>query len=175
MAKPRKAGLRTRSGRLSRAGSLAARDEGTAELQRHRLALVNGSADPVLSSSLAGIMLAHGIISPDQKAAADRYRALRAALYGAVMPRREPGQSRPPELEEHRIVKLARDFNRMVRPLTVSQKLALTDLALDLWPRWLRAQLLGLELDQEAACEREILLAGLEVIRARTAPEACKP
>jgi hypothetical protein len=40
--------------------------------------MVNGSADPALSATLAGILLAQHIISREQYAAAERFRALRA-------------------------------------------------------------------------------------------------
>jgi hypothetical protein len=68
------------------------------------------------------------------------------------------------ELEEHQVIRLKREFNAMVAPLTVGQKLALTDLALDLRPRWLRAKLLGLPLDAEAVLQRQTLLSGLDVV-----------
>jgi hypothetical protein len=80
-----KEGRRTKTGRLSRAFTGPARDEGTRELQRHRLCPVNGAHDPALSSSLAGIMFAHGILSSRQHAAAQRYRMPRSALYGVPL------------------------------------------------------------------------------------------
>jgi hypothetical protein len=151
---------RTRSGRLSRAG-VVTRDHGTPELQAKRLALVNGSADPVLSSSLAGIMLAHEIITPEQHQAAQRYRALRAALYGAVLPRVE---SMGPAPDSGRILLLQREFNRIVVRLSVEQKATVTDLALDLRRPWLVRQLLGRALAPNDQHERRDLIEALDAI-----------
>jgi hypothetical protein len=59
---------------------------------------------------------------------------------------------------------MQRDFDRMVADLTAGQRRAATDLALGSAPRWLRPQLLGLELDQEAPRERGALIGGLEAL-----------
>src|SRR5688500_15672041 len=119
MARKRKAGARTRSGRISRAYAGPARDVGTADLRRHRLALVNGAHDPALSATLAGIMLAHGILSPEQHVAAQRYRQLRGALYGCPLARNEGGVPAP---DPDRILKLQQAFDALVRRLSPQQK-----------------------------------------------------
>ena len=80
MARRRKAGSRTASGRLSRAYQGAARDTGTVELVAKKLALVNGAADPTLSASAASILLAHDVINRDQHAAAHAYHGRVAKL-----------------------------------------------------------------------------------------------
>ena len=101
MPRPRKAGQR----RLSRAYQGPARDHGTAELQVKRLALVNGSGDPALSASPAGILFAHGHLSRDQFAAAERYGALHRMVYGVVwfqacLLGKEPGDDMPVDDDE---------------------------------------------------------------------------
>src|SRR5919106_5034066 len=82
MARPRKSGARTKAGRLSRSYRGPARDAGTPELQRKKLALVNGAADPSLSASAARILFAHGVLDRDQLAAADRYHRLYRRSFG---------------------------------------------------------------------------------------------
>jgi hypothetical protein len=106
-------------------------------------------------------MLAHDIITADQHAAAQRYRQLRAALYGSVLARQEPGSVAPdPDV----ILKMQRQFDHMAGRLSVPQKLAVTDIALDIRPRWLRAQLLGLPVAAADELEKRDLLDGLDAI-----------
>ena len=73
------------SGRLSRAYKRgAARDFGTREGERHKLALVNGSTDQSLAASASGILFAHHIIDQEQMNAVLRYRRAHALVYGRV-------------------------------------------------------------------------------------------
>jgi hypothetical protein len=108
-------------------------------------------------------MFAHGILTTEQHAAAQRYRMLRAALYGCPLARNEGGGPAP---DPDRLRRLQRDFDALVRRLTRQQKAALTDLALDLRPPWLRPQLLGLEVTEAMAHRRQELLEGLEALAA---------
>ena len=82
MARRRKSGTRTKSGRLSRAYKGPARDPGTAELQVKKLAAVNGRRDPALSATPASILFAHAVIDRDQLAAAERYRRCYPLSFG---------------------------------------------------------------------------------------------
>ena len=157
----RKDGPRTPSGRLSRAYQAEARDEGTPQLQAHKLAVVNGGADPTLSASLSGILFAHGVLTPRQRDAADRFRRARAAVFGVVLGDRDPNR---PSVSEERAKQNERRYLRMVAMLSTDQLCAVVDLALDLRPGWARRAVLGLPLVGDDEQERRHLLDGLDVI-----------
>jgi hypothetical protein len=104
-------------------------------------------------------LFARGILNADHFAAAQRYRQLRGALYGVALARPDPGK---PQADPAAIARVQRQFDAMARRLRPAQKTAVTDLALDLRPRWLRQAVLGLELDQADRHERQDLLEGLD-------------
>lgn len=81
--RPRKNGPREKDGRTQR--QRPSQDHGTPEAQAHRLALV-GSADPVLAESPVGVLLARGLITGEEAAAARAY----AWLYARAVRRPYP-------------------------------------------------------------------------------------
>jgi hypothetical protein len=99
--RPRKEGIRTPSGQLSRAK--AAGDLGTTEVQKRRLRLVSCPdcreqiADPALAAdNAAGVLLAHGIIDDAQYDGALEYQKTRAIALsrGSVSDRKYAYHSR---------------------------------------------------------------------------------
>jgi hypothetical protein len=84
MARKRKAGPRTKSGRLKNRPhrDLNLRDLGTPEFQAHRGAMING-ADPQLAATASGILLANGFLTTEQHHAALRYARWHSLLYGS--------------------------------------------------------------------------------------------
>jgi hypothetical protein len=82
MARPRKSGKRTKSGRLSRAYKHPdLRDKGTPENQARRAYTING-ADPQLVATASGILLANKFLTQDQHHAALVYARLHALVFG---------------------------------------------------------------------------------------------
>ena len=83
--RPRKEGLRTKSGRLSRASkhNPELRDQGTPQFVGKRTAMVNGGA-PELSATASGILLANEFLTQEQHVAAMRYAWAHARVYGPV-------------------------------------------------------------------------------------------
>jgi hypothetical protein len=167
MPRPRKSGARTRSGRLSRSYKGPARDAVTPELQRKKLALVNGAADPALSSSAASILFAHGVFDRDQLAAADRYHKLYRRSFGmpdygrCLLGDRSSG----PAIDDDVLVHARRQLDAMVSRLTPEQKLQIDNLLVSNWlPGWFyAAQGIGRAIETDAA-ERDALLTGLEAL-----------
>jgi hypothetical protein len=157
----RKDGPRTPSGRLSRAYQGEARDEGTPQLQAHKLAVVNGVADPTLNASLSGILFAHSIITARQRDAADRFRRARTAVFGVALGDRDPNR---PEISDKQRVHNERRYNRMCRKLSTDHLLEVINVALDMKSPWMRRAVLGLPLVGEDELERRHLLDGLAVL-----------
>lgn len=171
MARPRRSGPRTPSGRLSRAYAGPARDAGTAELAAKKLALVNGARDPALSASAASILFAHRVLDRDQLAAAVRYGALHSIVFGqawagACILGREPGTEAP--FDDDGLERRERELNRMAAQLTPEQKIQLDNLVISGWlPSWFFvAQGIGRELAQDAR-DRQDLLSGLDALLGR--------
>ena len=167
MARRRKAGTRTKSGRLSRAYRGPARDAGTAELQQKKLAAVNGSADPALSATPASILFAHGVLSRDQLAAAERYRRAYAVSfgmpnYGRCLLTDGPGGR---ALDDDMLARARRQLDAMVTALTTEQKLQVDNLVISAWiPGWFyAAHGIGRPLETDAR-ERDALLTGLSAL-----------
>jgi hypothetical protein len=166
--KRREGVARTASGRISCARGAVPVDLGTPQLQAHKLAVVNGAADATLSASLTGILFAHGVLSPRQRDAADRFRRARAAVFGVVLGDRDPNR---PVVSEERAQQNERRYLRMTAKLTVEQQLAVVDLVLDLRPSWARRAVLGLPLVGEDELERRHLFDGLDVLAGDGAAE----
>jgi hypothetical protein len=84
MARKRKPGPRTKSGRLKRRPhrDLTLRDLGTPEFREKRHAMING-ADPQLAATASGILLANDFLTPDQHHAALKYARWHSLLYGS--------------------------------------------------------------------------------------------
>jgi hypothetical protein len=87
MARKRKPGPRTKSGRLSRAHKRnpELRDQGTFEGQRKRTALING-ASVELAASVPGILFANGHLEQRHFSAAINYARLHALVFGRQGP-----------------------------------------------------------------------------------------
>jgi hypothetical protein len=122
--------------------------------------VVNGSPDLGLSASLTGVLFAHHVLDRHQRDAADRFRRARAAIFGAILPDRDPNSRR--EATEEQIKRSERRYNELAGLLTENQLSAVVDLVLDLRLPWQRRALLGLPAaagDQE---ERAALLSGLD-------------
>jgi hypothetical protein len=85
MARKRKPGARTKSGRLSRAHKSAARDFGTAQAQAKRTALINGAAVE-LAASASGILFANGHLEQRHFSAAINYARLHTLVFGRQGP-----------------------------------------------------------------------------------------
>ena len=136
------------------------RDRGTKEGQTRRLALVNGSADESLAYTLPDILKAHDVISVDQHRAAWRLRRARAAVFGVPLQNSSGGR----EPTDERVLKLEREYDRLMKMLSPEQQLAVVDVALDLRPGWVRRAVLRLPPAVGDDVERAALITGLEVL-----------
>jgi hypothetical protein len=90
--------------------------------------LINGSNDPTLSASLAGILFAHGVLDGRQRATADRFRRARAACFGVVLPSDDPNR---PTGDEEQAARNAVRYDRLLALLDRDQRRAVIGLALD--------------------------------------------
>ena len=162
-----KPGARTKSARLSRAYRGPARDSGTPELQRKKLAAVNGAVDPALSASPASILFAHGVLSRDQVAAAERYRRCYALSFGlphfggCLLSDGPSGRA----LDDDRLAHARRQLDAMVAALTTEQKLQIDNLVISAWiPGWFyAARGIGRALPTDER-DRAALLTGLSAL-----------
>jgi hypothetical protein len=166
---------RTASGRISRAYKGAARDDGTRDAERHRLALVNG-ADPALAAHPLGVLLANGHISREQERAGHRYAAVRAILFGPGRPSVSSDVDEPhtPTLrtDEH-LEGLRNRFESMVRQLGPDQKVALDHVVVDgKLPTWFSLTKARRQLRPVDEAERAALLDGLERLAADSPAQA---
>lgn len=117
----RRKGRPRREGRRSPAGRwMPSVDHGTPELQARRLRIVGENGDPALAATLAGALFARGLIDREQLDAADRYRALRCALYGAPWP--PSGGASTDPASEARLARAQRQFDAMVEVLDLFQR-----------------------------------------------------
>ena len=157
--RPRKPGARTPSGRLSRAYQAEARDSGTKESERHRLALCNGS-DPALSASVSGNLFANHLITVGQHQAAIRFAMARHRVFGT--PLRTTTDAPLPS--EDQILRSERAYEKLCARLSVDQHLAVVDLALGYRPPWLKRAMLKIALTAADEVERCALLSGLEAL-----------
>jgi hypothetical protein len=114
----------------------------------------------MLSTTVAGIMFAHGLIDRRQRAAGEKFRQVRAEVFGMPLGNGDP-----------RARMLERRYNAMAKRLSVEQLLAVTNIILELRPGWLRRQLLGEPLAAGDQAERQDLLKGLDALaRAGASP-----
>jgi hypothetical protein len=160
MGRRRKAGQRSRSGRLSRAYQTVARDEGTPELVAKKLRAVNGAADPALSASAASILFAHGVLTRDQHDAAGEYHRCWALTFDVPW-RKRTGDGRP--VSDEILARAKIDLDAMVAALDHEQKREIDNLVISNWlPGWFYAlQGIGRELATDER-ERDALVSGLE-------------
>lgn len=167
MARKRKSGSRTKSGRLSRAYATEARDHGTPELQTKRQQLVGPSGDPNHAATVPGILCAHGHIDTDQRDAALRYAVLRCALYGTPWPRTPTYQ----ETTDAHVLRLKRAFEAMLAKLTPDQRTTIANTALanpTTPPIWAQRQQHNQTLRPHEHEEYSTLLAGLNALLDRS-------
>ena len=164
----RKAGPRTKSGKLSRAHKTLVRDEGTAEFRAKRARLING-ADPALSATASGVLFANGFLTAEQHHAALRYAWAHAVVFGRpwrqACPLADPiGSSPTPD----QLIKIAHaKLAQMDARLDYDQRLQVANLAVfGLWPGWFTAAKLGLRPMPEDEPQRLALLSGLTAIGA---------
>jgi hypothetical protein len=76
------------------------------------------------------------------------------------------------DARQHRAaIRFRQARDAMVRRLTIGQKLALLDLVLDVWPRWLRRQIAGVPLVGADLAEHRDLLGGLDAVAASSPAE----
>lgn len=160
MARKRKAGARTRGGRLSRANKVTLRDMGTFEAQRKREALVGSGNDPTLSSSALGCLFAYGYIDRAMYDAGLDYRRLHAILYGTPWPSHLEGGD---PISDERLVDIRKRFEAKVRKLTAEQKRVVGNVAVFDWrPMWFYVLILNLpRMLPEDEAERNALIDGL--------------
>lgn len=161
----RKDGVRTKSGRLSRAyNDPRVRDHGTPESSAKRQALVGVNGDPNLSASAPGMLHAHGYLDAQQYAEALEYRRLRCILYGSPW----PAFSASSDPSEERLASLQERFDRKVSVLTECQKHVITAVTVfDERPNWFFCLKLGLKMLPEDYTEQEALVSGLDAMLGR--------
>ena len=124
MARKRKPGPRTPSGRLSRAyKSPELRDKGTPEVQDKRAYLINGS-DPQLAATASGILLANGFLTHEQHAAAMRYSWAHALTCGRPLAPSPParGTGRRPDPADDLLERARQRLQAMDARLTSEQR-----------------------------------------------------
>jgi hypothetical protein len=168
MAKKRKPGLRTKSGRLSRAYKSEARDKGTPEVQCRRAYVING-CDPQLAGSTSGILLANEMISQGQHVACLRYAHAHALVYGKVWRVVSPLSWDMPqhgaEPPEDACIRAKERIDRGNAQLSPEQRQAVANVAVfGLVPQWfftIRLKLRPLPSDE---IDRQALLSGLDAI-----------
>lgn len=170
MAKKRKAGPRTKSGRLSRAYlDPRVRDHGTPEAQNKRRALVGENGDPNLSSSVPGILYAHGYLDAQQYCEALEFARLRCILFGGPWPSNTIGS----EPTEERIREIKRRFESKAARLTTEQESVITNVAaFHRIPNWFFALKLNLKMLPEDHLEQELLLSGINALLGRIEQKA---
>ncbi len=102
---------------------------------------MNGSADPALPATPASILFAHGVLSRDQLAAAERYRRYYALSFGLpgealLLGDRRVGTALPDDVLAHARPQL----EDMASRLTAEQKLQIDNLLISAWiPTWFYA------------------------------------
>ena len=166
MAKKRRPGKRTKSGRLSRAyRDPDVRDQGTHQVQAKRQAIVGESNDPNLSASAPGILHAHGYLDKHQYAEALEYRRLRCVLYGTPWP--SYAESSIPS--DSLIESMQESFDEKVRMLNEDQRHVVTNVAVfDAIPNWFFARRLNLKILPEDVAEEKALTSGLDALLGRS-------
>jgi hypothetical protein len=168
----KRAFVRTKSGRPSRAGASGMHDlvdRGTAQLQKRRLALVNGNGDTTLAGSMVGVLFANDVLDQDQMLAAMRYARAHAIMFGRLWSHVQdplrclPWGGEPPSDELH-----AWAENRLDKwnaCLSEEQRQAIADVSVfNALPSWYLAQKLKWRPMPEDAPQREALVSGLEAL-----------
>jgi hypothetical protein len=159
---------RTKSGRLSRAGSFDLVDRGPRENQAKRHALING-ADPALAASASGILFAAGHLDQEQLNAGLRFARAHAIVFGRPWAHIQdplrclPWGGEPPSDELH-----AWAENRLSAwraELTEEQIQAIGDLLVfNTLPHWWLCSRIKLREMPEDRVERQALISGLDIL-----------
>jgi hypothetical protein len=170
MARRRKAGPRTKSGRLSRAYKTIAADHGTPQIQAKREAAlagappIDGSGTPpdrALAASALGILLAYGHVTAEQHSEALRYRVLHCAKFGPI----GLANSQGGEATDARLVILEERLAEYERHLSRDERETLVWVACaDHIPYWFDCLRLKLKLRPEDERERALLISALDAL-----------
>jgi hypothetical protein len=174
MARKRKPGPRTKSGRLSRAHKRnpELRDQGTFEGQRKRTALIDG-ASVELAASAAGILFANGHLEQKHFSAAVSYARLHALVFSrqgptpCLLSKHLPWQGGP-VLDEGGIEAAERKLIRLNAKLSDAQKQVIGNVAVfSNLPTWFymgKFKRISWRTLPEDEQERRDLLDGLSIL-----------
>jgi hypothetical protein len=164
--RPRKEGPRTKSGRLSRAGSRnpELRDHGTKQCVAKRELMING-ADPQLLATASGILLANGYLSNEQHSAALKYAWAHNMTFGRVWGQLSPlGEPVGPPSND-RSGRAKKRLAQMDRKLSDEQRQAVANVsAFNTLPNWFFVERLKLRELPEDRAERAALISGLDAL-----------
>jgi hypothetical protein len=170
MARRRKSGKRTKSGRLSRAYKHPdLRDYGTPEFAAKRNAAING-ADPQLAATASGILLANGYLTQSQHHAALKYARWHSLLYGSpwatcACPLSHELAHHGREPPENLLVRAKHAIDAMNARLDPDQRQAVANVAVfGFVPQWFFTIRLKLRPLPSDARERRALLEGLDAL-----------
>lgn len=134
MARKRKAGARTKSGRLKerRYGKPQLRDMGTPEGQAFRLRMVGQDADQTLASLPIGVLHATGVLDRDQYDEALEFRWLYAVCFGSPWPHAAAWwPSGGTEMSDGRFAQCRRRYEYKLRLINEVQRHVLQQVAVD--------------------------------------------
>jgi hypothetical protein len=167
MARPRRKGPRTKTGRLSRAHKHPElRDKGTPEGQARRTALVNGA--PVeLAATVPGILFARGFLTRDQYDAAQRYAGLHRTAFGPAWRQQCPLAEAHggPTIDDDLLIRLREVLDELHARMTPEQRKAVADVAVyQVLPTWFFAARLKLWMLPQDERERDALVSGLDAL-----------
>jgi hypothetical protein len=167
MARKRKSGQRTKSGRLSRAHKGVARDFGTRESEAKRCYLVNGSDNLTLASTPIDVALARGHVTREQHTAAVWLRIMRARVFGRPGARTIDleGLSSGRTISDKQLEHYERLYVKTMRRLTEEEQLEAIAIGMDTYPRWLRCVIQGAPIACEDARAKEVLLSALDKLK----------
>jgi hypothetical protein len=140
------------------------RDFGTREGEAKRRYLVNGSDSLTLASTPIDVALARGYVSREQHSAAIWLRIMRARLFGRPGARTIDleGLFGGQTLSDKQLEHYERLYVKAMRRLTEDEQLEAVDIAMDVYPRWLRCVIQGRPISREDEQAKEILLSALD-------------
>jgi hypothetical protein len=164
--RPRKEGPRTKSGRLSRAGTRnpELRDHGTKQLVAKREAMINGAA-PELSATASGILLANGLLTTEQHTAALKYAWAHNLTFGRVWGQISPLGEKVGEPANDMSGGAKAALARMDGKLSNEQRQAVANVsAFNFIPNWFYVERLKLRELPEDRAERAALISGLDAL-----------
>jgi hypothetical protein len=142
------------------------RDQGTKQLVAKRAAMING-ADPQLSATASGILLANGFLTAEQHNAAQRYAWAHTLTFGRVWTQQcvlaDPiGGS---VTSDGRVAAAKKKLAAMDAKLTDEQRQAVANVsAFNFIPNWFYVERLKLRELPEDRAERTALISGLDAL-----------